>query len=391
MNAPVGPPPARACEEQMSDGGLDLMTGGPSGPGRRRAARPPSKHWGRRIIVLLVVLAVLFGGYRAYGVVSDRLGGPEDYTGQGTGKVVVEIPKGSNGQQIANILAKAGVVKSAEAFYTLSLTDARFSSIQAGFYQLRLKMSADWAMRELADKGNRVEGRVTIPEGSRVGQIVKIIAAGSEIKQKDLLAVLDKPESLGLPEVANLNPEGYLFPATYTVEPGTTAAQLLNQMVKKTLAVSKSLDIGTRAEALGLTGEEILTVASILEYEAKKDDDYAKVARVLYNRLEEGMALQLDSTVSYVSQRKGDVFTTPEERADPSKYNTYTNQGLPPGPIGSPGEKTIEAALNPAEGTWLYFVAVNLDTGETVFSDTFGQHNVAVAKLQDYCRSSDSC
>ena len=103
------------------------------------------------------------------------------------------------------------------------------------------------------------------------------------------------------------------------------------------------------------------------------------------------MRLQLDSTVSYVSKRKGDVFTTPAERADPSKYNTYTNDGLPPGPIGSPGKKTIEAALNPAKGSWLYFVAVNLDTGETIFSDTFAEHQKAVDKLKVYCKTSDAC
>ena len=170
-----------------------------------------------------------------------------------------------------------------------------------------------------------------------------------------------------------------------------TAKQLLKIMVKKTIDVSKSLNIETRAQALGYTTEQILTVASILEYEAKKDEDYPKVARVLYNRLAKPMRLQLDSTVSYVSQREGDVFTTPEERADPSKYNTYTNDGLPPGPIGSPGEKTIEAALNPAEGSWLYFVAVNLETGETIFSNTLGEHNRAVAKLQEYCRGTDVC
>jgi len=375
----------------MADGGLDMMTGGPSGPGRRRAAKRARKPWGRRIVTLLIVLAVVFGGYKVVGKAMDFFSSPEDYTGQGSGSVVVEIPSGANGQQIANILAKAGVVKSAEAFYQLSLTDSRFQAVQAGFFKLRKQMSADWAMRELTDRGNRVEGKVTIPEGSRVGQIVKIIAKNSEIKEKDLIAVLDKPETLGLPEVANLNPEGYLFPATYAVAPGTTAAELLKQMVKKTLDVAKSLDIETRSQELGYTTEEILTVASILEYEAKKDKDYAKVARVLYNRLDKPMRLQLDSTVSYVSQREGDVFTTPEERADPSKYNTYSNDGLPPGPIGSPGEKTIKAALNPAEGSWLYFVAVNLETGETIFSDTLGQHNRAVEKLQEYCRGTDVC
>lgn len=375
----------------MSNSGLDLMTGDHSGPGRRRASRPKRKPWGRRLVMLIVILAIAFGGYTAWGKAQSFLGGPEDYSGQGTGSVTIEIPKGANGQQIADILAKKDVVKSAEAFYQLALKDSRFQSIQAGFYKLRKQMSAEWAMRELTDRGNRVEGKVTIPEGSRVGQIVKIIAANSDIKEKALVAALDKPETLGLPKVANLNPEGYLFPATYVIEPGTDATELLRQMVKKTLTVAKDLDIGTRAKALGLTGEEVLTVASILEYEAKKDADYPKVARVLYNRLDEGMALQLDSTVSYVSKRKGDVFTTPEERADPSLYNTYKHQGLPPGPIGSPGEKTIEAALNPADGSWLYFVAINLETGETVFSNTFAEHNQAVAKLEDYCKTSDAC
>jgi UPF0755 protein len=90
-----------------------------------------------------------------------------------------------------------------------------------------------------------------------------------------------------------------------------------------------------------------------------------------------------------VSKRKGDVFTTQAERDDPSEYNTYPHTGLPPGPIGSPGEKTIEAALNPADGNWLYFVAVNLETGETVFSETKAEHDRAVEKLREYCRSAD--
>jgi UPF0755 protein len=374
-----------------NDSGLDLFTGGPppAGPGRRRAEPPPRTPWGRRIIALVVVVAILFGGYKAFGYAKDRFfTSAEDYTGQGTGdKITVEIPSGAGGQQIANILKKEGVVKSAEAFYQLSLTDDRFVAVQAGFFSLRKQMSADAALGALVDKSNRVQAMVTIPEGSRVDQVVATIAANTEIPEADLQAVIDDPGQLGLPDVAEGNPEGYFFPATYEVPPGTTAAGLLKQMVDKTVSVAQDLDIGTRAKALGYTGEEILTVASILEYEAKADEDYAKVARVLYNRLDDGMPLQLDSTVSYVSGRKGDVFTTEEERNAESAYNTYQNPGLPPGPIGSPGEKTIEAALNPAEGTWLYFVAVNLETGETVFSDTFAEHNRAVAQLQEYCKT----
>ncbi|AXT85329.1 endolytic transglycosylase MltG [Aeromicrobium sp. A1-2] len=377
----------------MSDSGLDLMTGGPSGPGRRRAAKPARKPWGRRIVALVVVLAVVFGGYLAFGKISGFLSGPDDYTSAGTGSVVVEIPTGSSGQQIADILAKNDVVKSAEAFYQLAINDSRFQGIQAGFYKLPKQMSAEYAMRAMVDKDNIVgapgESRVTIPEGSRLKSISKIIVAKTKISAADVKAALADADAIGLPAVAKGNAEGYLYPATYAVGSKTTAVELIKEMVAKTVSVTKDLDIGTRAEALGLNAEQVLTVASILEFEAKKDEDYAKVARVLYNRIDRGMQLQLDSTVSFASGREGDVFTTPEERNSDSPYNTYKVAGLPPGPIGSPGQKTIEAALNPAEGDWLYFVAVNLETGETVFSNTLAEHNQAVKKLQAYCAAAD--
>ncbi|MEJ7635699.1 endolytic transglycosylase MltG [Aeromicrobium sp.] len=380
----------------MSDSGLDLMTGDSSGPGRRRADAPGHTPWGRRIVVLLVLVAVVFGGYLAWGKASTFLNGPADYTGAGSGSVVVGIPTGSGGSQIADILADKDVVKSAEAFYQLSLKDTRFQSIQAGFYKVPKKMSAENAMKALIDKGNIVtapgESRVTIPEGARLKSITKIIAAKTQISAAEVTKALKDGDAIGLPAVAKGNPEGYLYPATYAVGSKTTAVKLIKEMVAKTLAVAKDLDIGTRARDLGLNGEEVLTVASILEFEAKKDEDYAKVARVLYNRIEAGMPLQLDSTVSFASGREGDVFTTPDERDSDSPYNTYKVNGLPPGPIGSPGEKTIEAALNPADGSWLYFVAVNLETGETVFSDTLAEHNQAVKTLEAYCQEDeDNC
>jgi UPF0755 protein len=374
----------------MSHSGIDMVSGN-SRPrsGRRRAPRGPSRaaRLLRTLLLLLVVAALVF----AFVKVKDMLGGPDDYSGTGTGKVVIEVPEGANGQQIADILASKDVVKSSEAFYQVSLNDSRAQSIQPGFYQLRKQMSAEAALNALVDRKNRVEGRVAVPEGANVDQIVKLIAQGSEIPEKDVVAALKKPKSLGLPPDAGGNPEGYLFPATYTVEPGTSAKDLLTQMVAKAVDVYASLDLDTRGQELGYSGEEIITVASLLEREAQRDEDFPKVARVLYNRLDEGMPLQLDSTVQYVSKRKGDVFTTPEERDNPSAYNTYKHPGLPPGPIGSPGEKTIEAALNPAEGSWLYFVTVNLETGETVFSNSNAEHSQAVAKLQEYCRGTDIC
>jgi UPF0755 protein len=378
----------------MSDSGLDLMTGGSPRPGRRRAEKPTRKPVGGRIVAVVVVVALVLGGWFIWGKVSSFISGPADYSGPGTGSVVVEIPRNSNGQQIAEILAKKDVVKSADAFYQLALKDSRFQAIQAGYYKVKKQMSAEAAMKALSNKANIVgapgETRVTIPEGSRVKSITKIIAAKTKITAADVTKALRDPRAIGLPAAAKGNAEGYLFPATYSVGTKTTATQLLKQMVAKTLSVTDELQIDTRARALGLTTEQVLTVASILEYEAKKDSDYPKVARVLYNRLKAGMLLQLDSTVSYASGREGDVFTTEAERNSDSPYNTYKAAGLPPGPIGSPGEKTIKAALNPASGDWLYFVAVNLETGETVFSTTKAGHDAAVQKLQDYCRSADA-
>jgi len=375
----------------MSDA-LDLMSDGSggrgsrSGGGRRRAERPPRAPWGRRVLALIVIAAVVLGGWWGYGKVKDFFGGPEDYSGEGSGQVVVEIPEGSTGQNIANILADADVVKSAEAFYQLSLKDSRAQAIQAGFYQLKKQMSAEAALTALMDKGNRVEAKVTIPEGARVRQIVKSIAKNTDITEKEVTAVLENPDALGLPAAADGNPEGYLYPATYVVPPGTTAEELLKQMVAKTVEVTESLDLDQRAKALGLSTEEVLTIASILEYEANRDEDYPKVARVIYNRINQGMALQLDSTVTYVSGREGDVWTTEEERANKSEYNTYEHVGLPPGPIGSPGEKTIEAALNPADGDWLYFVP-DYENKTTVFSTNLADHQAAVDRLTAWCRS----
>lgn len=362
----------------MSDGGLGMLTGEPEQPrtpGRRRKVEEPKpKKTGlRNLLALAAVLAILVGGYVLVTKGLDRLQGADDFSGQGSGSVTVTIPAGADGLTMARALADKGVVASSEAFYQLSLSDARFQQIQAGTYQLRKGMSSDAAMAALVDPTNRVQAKFTVPEGARVGQIVEIIAKNTDLKAEDLEAALDDPASIGLPDYANGNPEGYLYPETYFVEPGETAVQVLTRMVEQTLKVAKELNIGERAPALGMTGEQILTMASILEYEGQNPEDYAKIARVLYNRLEQDMPLQLDSTVSYVSERKGDVWTTAEERANPSLYNTYQHTGLPPGPIGSPGEATIEAALNPAEGDWLYFFAKK--DGSVVYNEDFGQHN----------------
>jgi UPF0755 protein len=153
--------------------------------------------------------------------------------------------------------------------------------------------------------------------------------------------------------------------------------------------VAKGLDFQAAAKRNDLNAYQALVVASIIEREVRRDEDRPKVARVIYNRLAEGMRLEMDSTIHYLVNESGKVFTSAEQRKIDSPYNTYLKKGLPPGPISSPGRKSMEAAVNPAEGDWLFFVAVNLDTGETEFNSTLEGHNASRRKLNEWCTASD--
>lgn len=345
--------------------------------------------------VVLAVLAVLVGGAgvllsNGLDRAQDLLGGPADYSGQGTGSVLFEVEEGQAASTIGSNLKTAGVVRSVEAFTDAAADEPDSRGIQVGYYQLRKKMAAQDALAVLIDPDNLVQAAVTIPEGARVRDVVQSIVADTDITQQALTKALRDEEALALPTAARGNPEGYLFPATYPVSPKQTAAQLLGEMVSQSRQVTESLNIRAGAKSLGLTTEQVITVASILEYEANRPADYPKVARVIYNRLDQGIPLQLDSTVSYASGREGDVWTTAEERAGDSRYNTYRYRGLPPGPIGSPGEETLQAALRPARGDWLYFVP-DFAEDKTLFTASYAQHLRNVERAKQYCRTHEEC
>jgi UPF0755 protein len=357
--------------------------------------RPERSRRGRGCLPVLIVLAVLvgggwFGGRWAFDEISTRLAPAPDYAGPGSGSVLYQVQSGASSTQIGRELKAADVVKSVDAFSKAARENDRSRNIQVGYYQLKKKMKASQALEVLVDPGNLLQSLVVVPEGARVDQIVKTIVDKTDITRKAVTAALANPRAIGLPAEARGNAEGYLFPATYTVPPKQTALGLIKQMVAKTVEVEGSLDMATKAREVNLNPEQVLTVASILEYEANRSEDYPKVARVLYNRLNQGMRLQLDSTVSYISKRKGDVFTTADERASASPYNTYRYTGLPPGPIGSPGEETIKAALSPAKGDWLFFVP-DYEEKTTRFSSTLAEHNKWVDKLKEYCRTHEEC
>ena len=377
--------------EHVEDAGHDLLPGTAAG-GRRRAEK---RRRGGCLPMLLVV--VLFCGIVAWFArgaiadVKDMLAGPEDYAGPGSGEVTFVIDPGQSVSSMGAELEDLGVVKSSEAFVDAAAKNSRSTKIQAGTYLLKSRMKAADVVTILVDPSQIAQDTVTVPEGKRTSDIVKILAKKTDFKAKQFQAVLADPAALGLPPSAGGNPEGYLFPATYTITPSDTPQTILAAMVAKGQSVMTDLGLDAQAQALGLTAHEVLTVASMLEFEANRTEDYPKVARAIYNRLDKGMALQSDATVAYANGLSGEVWTTSAQRDIDSPYNTYAHTGLPPGPIGNPGQATIDAALHPADGPWLYWVVVNLKTGETVFSTTLAEHNAATERLREYCKTSDAC
>lgn len=336
----------------------------------------------------LIILAI--AAFYMWDRIGGALGFAPDYPGPGTGQVTFEVHQGDSLTAMGNNLVEAGVVKSANAFTNAARGNNRATGIQVGFYQLKHQMKASDALAVLIDHNNLIKSRVLVKEGMRVRDILTTIAKETDIPMPALKAALKNPTALGLPPEANGNPEGWLFPATYDVGPGMTATKLLSQMIAKTVSTLQSLDVANRAQPMGLTVDQVLTVASIAQLEANRSEDYPKVTRVIYNRLKANMPLQLDSTVSYLTGRRGDVWTTAAERQSDNLYNTYKHPGLPPGPIGSPGKETIEAALNPTPGDWLYFV-VDYESGTVLFTSNYSDHLKNVARTKEYCRKSDQC
>ncbi|MDQ1597997.1 MAG: hypothetical protein QOI70_1421 [Microbacteriaceae bacterium] len=354
---------------------------------------PPNRRRRRRLTwlwVLLAIIVVLGGAATAVWVnfqpqIKQVLGiaAPIDYTGSGTGKVVVTITNGQTGADVAKTLAADGVTKTSAAFYKLLLTKNPPVTFHPGSYQLAKHMSAKDALAKLLDPKSKVSTRVTIPEGTTVKGIIQILAKVSQstgVSQAQLEAAAADYKSYGLPaEAPSL--EGYLFPATYSLDPGLTAHQILQTFVTE---MFKQLDAAGVAPA---DRHRVLTLAALTQKEGGSTADFLKVARVWDNRLAQGMHLQSDATVSYGAGSTS-INTTAAQRADASNpYNTYANPGLPIGPISNPGAAAINATLHPADGSWLYFVVVNCSTGQTAFSDTFAQQQAATAQLAAWLKA----
>jgi UPF0755 protein len=230
-------------------------------------------------------------------------------------------------------------------------------------------MKASLAYAALLNPKDLVEIKVTVPEGWRLSQTLAWLGAHSGISPAAYAKVLKNPASLDLPASAKGNPEGYLFPATYEVQPHETALGVLTAMVQRFDQEAATINLPAAAKSVHLTQGQVITMASLVQAEGGRLSDYPKIARVIYNRLARSMPLQLDSTVLYGLNAYG-IIASDQQLTSSSPYNTYKYKGLTPGPIDSPGDAAIKAVLHPAPGNWLYFVTVNPKTGETLYTSS---------------------
>ncbi|WP_405928204.1 endolytic transglycosylase MltG [Streptomyces griseus] len=384
---PAGREPRDGDEDPDDDGSRASRRGGKTKKKKSRSG-----------CACLVVSVVLLGGlggvsYVGYTFWKKQFGAPADFAGTGSGEVEVEIPEGSLGYDIANILRKKGVIKSSDAFVAAQNDNPKGKLLQAGVYLLKKEMSAASAIDLMLDP--KSQNAFVIPEGTRNVKVYEMIDKRLELKEGTTAKVAKtKAESLGLPDWADDNPdvkdplEGFLYPAAYPVPKGSKPEDALERMVKRANKEYDKADLKTSAKKLGLKSPwELITVASLVQVEGKYKHDFDKVARVVYNRLKPGNMetvgrLEFDSTVNYIKgQSTLDVGAVDDLRKIDDPYNTYKIIGLPSGPISNPGADALHSAMNPTPGPWYYFVSINED--KTVFAETNAEHEKNRREYED--------
>ena len=287
-------------------------------------------------------------------------------------EVTIEIPDGATGSQIASILFESGVVKSSQAYFRVAVGDARSQKVAPGSHRLTLKISARQALDQLLDP-DRIPNLIRVAEGAWKSEVQSAFINYGFTKQEVSKAF----SSLKLPQGFS-NSEGLIFPAQYSFPQDTSAQEAAQSMIDRFSEdlYGKKLLQGNK----DFSAQQLLTIASIVQAEST-NEDFSKVARVIYNRLKIGMPLQMDSTVHFIMQARGDIFLSRKSTTLNSPYNTYRKFGLPPGPICSPSSDAIKATLEPIQGDWLYFITVAPgDTRFTASFDDFSKWKVEYTK-----------
>ncbi len=291
--------------------------------------------------------------------------------------VEVHIRKGMSFSDVATLLRQAGVIRDRFLFRLLAKLKGVERSIKEGYYLFRGDISPYNVLNTLVE-GRVEEITVTIPEGFNLWQIARRLEQAGLMEEEEFLALAFDRKFLSSLQVDTPSLEGYIYPDTYRLPKGISPGEAITIMVKNMRRHFNSR-LRERAEALGFTESEVLTLASIIEKEAKVDEERALISAVFHNRLKKGIPLQADPTTIYDLKGARTIVTKADtERASP--YNTYLIKGLPPGPIASPGIKSIQAALYPAEVPYLYFVSMG--NGRHYFSTTKKEHLRAVKRYR---------
>ena len=295
--------------------------------------------------------------------------------------VSIDVASGETGSEIARELFDKEVTASSEIFFRLAVADPKAQLIAPGVHIIDTQICAEQALAQLLDS-KRIAGLIAVSEGAWISEIKKLfIKAGypqAEVKAAFIGAAVPKPFT---------QLEGLLFPAQYSFAQGTKADVALRGMIERGIAEAEKA--GLLSEKSRYSPQQLLIIASIIQAEGG-DGDFTKVSRVIYNRLKIGMPLQMDSTVHFVMESRGDIFLSTKSTLINSPYNTYRKYGLPPGPIGNPGLNAMKAALSPAAGDWLYFITVApRDTRFTSSLEEFNtwkvlyKNNLRAGKFED--------
>jgi UPF0755 protein len=343
----------------MLDTGTDEDTDLPKRP-------PKDRKIGRIVLPALIVVLVLAAlGLSRFYTYATGASGPRV-------PVVVEVPQGASGASVAALLQQEHVIRSALGFKIL----ARVKHSQpfvAGRYELTTNMTAAEALAALEAPPKVTTVRVTIPEGLDIQQEAVILAS----KLAFSAAAFEREATSGAFAVPGFYPsnpptvEGFLFPDTYFFYPDATPKDVIDEQLAQFRKVASSLGLVAGAQALGVSPLDVVTVASIVEREAKFPKDRPRVAEVVYNRLKAGMKLQLDSTVAYAVGKVGQGPSHADYRSK-SPYNTYVHLGLPPTPIANPGRAALLAALHPTTAGYLYFILID-KAGHEAFTASYSE------------------
>ena len=332
--------------------------------------------------LLLLMVALAFGAKTFYTVMLEPVGGNEN--------VYVDIPEDSTVAEISDILYDAGVIKNAMVFQSYAGRHSRGTrTMQAGYYEFNKNMSGPEIFNKMLDGKIYADMyAVVLPEGRNIKEMGAILeengvcSAQAFIDEAHKLAEYKAkyPILSSIPDGKDRFLEGYLFPDTYHFKKNIDASEVVTQMLDRFTEVYGS-DLQQQTQEKGKTIDEIVIMASIVELETKLPEDRPNAASVFYNRIAADMPLQSDITVDYARGEKTAVLTQ-EQTQFPSPYNTYINKGLPVGPICSPGLDAIDAAINPAQTDYLYFVA-DMESGKLYFNATLEGHNNDVAKYMN--------